>query len=100
MCSQVQFQERRTKLWLFDPLVASVMLYGVQIQGPLLAHCNNVGSTEIWRCMERPVVSMISGMIRAKGSILQEIIRAEMAAPLLWLRHFPGQSLIFTDPQT
>ena len=34
MCSQVQFQEPRTKLWLFDTLVASAMLYGVQVWGP------------------------------------------------------------------
>jgi len=34
MCSQVQFQEPRTKLWLFDTLVTSAMLYGVQIWGP------------------------------------------------------------------
>ena len=29
MFSQVQFQGPRTKLWLFDTLVASAMLYGV-----------------------------------------------------------------------
>ena len=34
MCSQVQFQEPCTKLWLFNTLVTFVMLYGVQIWGP------------------------------------------------------------------
>ena len=29
MCSQVQFQEPHTKLWLFDTLVASTMHYEV-----------------------------------------------------------------------
>ncbi|MCO5567345.1 hypothetical protein L7F22_021035 [Adiantum nelumboides] len=38
MCSQVQFQEPRTKLWLFDTLVASAMLYGVQIWGPSVTY--------------------------------------------------------------
>ena len=76
MCSQVQFQEPRTKLWLFDTLVASAMLYGVQIWGPSI-------SQEGWRCMERPLVSMISRLIRAKVSVPHAIIRAELAAPPL-----------------
>ena len=38
MCSQIQFQEPRTKLWLFDTLVTSVMLYGVQVWGPSVDH--------------------------------------------------------------
>ena len=48
MCSQVQFQEPRTNLWLFDTLVASAMLYGVQIWGPCAGQ-------EGWRRMERPL---------------------------------------------
>ncbi|KAH7422442.1 hypothetical protein KP509_12G008600 [Ceratopteris richardii] len=34
ICSQVQFQEPCTKLWLFDTLVTSAMLCGVHIWGP------------------------------------------------------------------
>lgn len=74
MCSQVQFQEPRTKLWLFDALVASTMLYGVQVWGPTVTH----GS---WKSMERTLVSMISRMIRAKASIPHAVIQAEVAAP-------------------
>lgn len=48
-----------------------------------LSHHSRVGSTDGWRCMERPLVSMISRMIRAKASIPHEIIRAELAAPPL-----------------
>lgn len=76
MSSQVQFQEPRTKLWLFDTLVTSAMLYGVQIWGPSMGH----HSADRWRCIERPLVSMISRMIRAKASVPHEIIRAELAA--------------------
>ena len=34
-----------------------------------------------WRIMERPLVSMISRMIKAKSSVPHAIIRAELAAP-------------------
>lgn len=74
MCSQIQFQEPRTKLWLFDTLVTSAMLYGVQIWGPSV-------DQDSWRSMERPLISMISRMIRAKASVPHAIIRAELAAP-------------------
>ncbi|MCO5600245.1 hypothetical protein L7F22_054355 [Adiantum nelumboides] len=74
MCSQVQFQEPRTKLWLFDTLVTSAMLYGVQVWGPSV-------DQDSWRAMERPLISMISRMIRAKASVAHAIIRAEVAAP-------------------
>eukprot|EP00250_Pteridium_aquilinum_P019422 c24426_g1_i1 orf=1306-2640(+) len=82
MCSQIQFQEPRTKLWLFDTLVTSTLLYGVQIWGPSLDHSRRSGGTyDGWRSMERPLISMISRMIRAKASVPHEIIRAELAAP-------------------
>ena len=81
MCSQVQFQEPRTKLWLSDTLVVSAMLYGVQLWGPSVDHRGRSGTTDGWRCMERPLVSMFSWMIRAKASVPHEIIRAELAAP-------------------
>ena len=74
MCSQVQFQEPRTKLWLFDTLVTSAMLYRVQIWGPYV-------DQDSWRSMERPLISMISRMIRAKATVPHAIIRAELAAP-------------------
>ena len=83
MCLQVQFQEPRTKLWLFDTLVAAAMLYGVQIWGPSVDHRGSSGNMDGWRCMERPLVSMISRMIRAKALLPHEIIPAELAAPLL-----------------
>ena len=70
MCSQVQFQEPRTKLWLFDTLVTSAMLYGVQVWV----------DQDSWRAMERPLISMISRMIRAKASVPHAIIRAKVAA--------------------
>ncbi|MCO5560700.1 hypothetical protein L7F22_014317 [Adiantum nelumboides] len=74
LCSQVQFHEPQTKLWLFDTLVASAMLYGVQICG------SSVGQ-DGWRRLERPLVSMISRLIRAKASVPNAIIRAQLAAP-------------------
>ena len=30
-CAHIQFQEPRTKLWLFDTLVTPTLLYGVEI---------------------------------------------------------------------
>ena len=83
MCSQVQFQEPHTKLRLFDTLVTSVMLYGVQVWRPSVDHHSRTDSTEQWQCMEKPQVSMISRMIRAKASVPHDIIRAEQAAPPL-----------------
>ena len=83
MCSQIQFHEPCTKLWLFDTLVTSVMLYGVQVWGPSVDHQNRTGRSEQWKCIEKPLVSMISRMIRAKASLPHDIIRAELAAPKL-----------------
>ena len=83
MCSQVQFQEPQTKLWIFDTRVALAMLYRVQFWGPSMDHQGRSGRTDGWKGMERPLVSMISRMIRAKASIPHEIIRAELAAPPL-----------------
>ncbi|MCO5551803.1 hypothetical protein L7F22_005305 [Adiantum nelumboides] len=50
------------------------MLYGVQVWGPSV-------DQDSWRAMERPLISMISRMIRAKASVPHAIIRAEVAAP-------------------
>ncbi|MCO5552098.1 hypothetical protein L7F22_005608 [Adiantum nelumboides] len=41
------------------------------------------GSTDGWKCMERPLVSMVSRMIMAKACVPHEIIRAELVAALL-----------------
>ena len=47
-------------------------------------HHNKYGSTDGWRFMKRPLVSMISCMIRAKASVPYEIIAPEMvASPLV-----------------
>ena len=83
MCSQIRFQEPRTKLWLFDTLVAFVLLYGVQVWGPSLDHHGRSGRTDGWGSMEKPLVFMISRLIRAKASVPHAIIRAELAAPPL-----------------
>ena len=61
-------------MWLFDTLVASSMIYGVQVWGPSV-------DQDSWRSMERPLVTMISRMIRAKALVPQATIRAELAAP-------------------
>ena len=74
MRSQVQFQEPRTKLWLFYTLVTTVMLYGVQVWGSSVDQYNRTSSSEQWKCMERPLVSMISRMIGAKASVPQGFI--------------------------
>ncbi|MCO5577293.1 hypothetical protein L7F22_031120 [Adiantum nelumboides] len=50
------------------------MLYGVQVWGPSV-------DQDSWRAMERPLISMISRMIRAKASVPHAIIRAKVAAP-------------------
>ena len=55
LCSQVQFEEPRTKLWLFNTLVTSVMLYGVQTWGPSVDQSNRSDNSEQWKCMERPL---------------------------------------------
>lgn len=93
-CADIQFQEPRTKLWLFDTLVTSTLLYGAEIWGPSLFHKRKeplAGQdgpesdyNDGWRHMERPLVMMIARMIRSKPSTPHEIIRAEMgAAPVV-----------------
>ncbi|KAI5080279.1 hypothetical protein GOP47_0005758 [Adiantum capillus-veneris] len=66
MCIQVKFEEPRTKLWLFDTLVASVLLFGAEIWGPSLDHHGRSGRSDGWGDMEKPLVSMISRLIKAK----------------------------------
>ena len=44
---------------------------------------NKAGNTNGWKCIERPLVSMISRMLKAKASVPHEIIRAQLAAPPL-----------------
>ncbi|MCO5608531.1 hypothetical protein L7F22_062742 [Adiantum nelumboides] len=85
MCSLVQFQEPKTKLWLFDTLVTPTLLYGVQIWGPSLNHRTRLGGTlDGWRKMEKPLVTLIAKLIRCKASVQHEIVRAELgAAPIV-----------------
>ena len=59
------------------------MLYGVRVWGPSVDHHNRTGRFEQWKCMDKPLVSMISRMIRAKASVPHDIIRAELVAPKL-----------------
>ena len=97
MYSHIWFQEPRTKLWLFDTLVTSTISYGVQIRGHSLDnHSRSRRTYDGWKSMERPLVSMISRMIRAKASVPHEIIRAEMAAPLIVVEAL-AQSVSFID---
>jgi len=67
------------RLWLFDTLVVSALLYGVQIWGPSIDHHERHGRTDGWGGMEKPLVSMIARLIRAKASVPHNIIRAELA---------------------
>lgn len=47
-------------------------------------HHNTSSNTDGWRCMERPLVSMIFMMIRAKAPVPHETIRVELApSPLV-----------------
>ena len=77
-CAHLQFQEPQTKLRRFDSLVASILLYGIEIWGLSL------NSTNIWKDLERPLVSMISHTIRNKALLFYDIIWVEMgAAPII-----------------
>ncbi|MCO5606524.1 hypothetical protein L7F22_060712 [Adiantum nelumboides] len=53
--------------------------------GGLERMCSQVWGPSVdqdsWRAMERPLISMISRMIKAKASVPHAIIRAEVAAP-------------------
>ena len=64
-CAHLQFQEPRTKLWLFDTLVTPTLLYGVEMWGPSLNKAN------YGKDLERPLVSMIACMIRSKALLLK-----------------------------
>lgn len=77
----VQFEEPRTKPWLFETLVTSTLLCGVQVWGPSLDHWSHLGRAyDGWRSMERPLVTMIAKMISCKASVSHDVIRAEMGA--------------------
>ena len=93
-CAHIQFQEPRTKLWLFDTLLTPTLLYGVEVWGCSLYHRRLTPLTDQsgserdyydgWDAMERPLVMMISRMIRSKGSTPHSIVRAELgAAPMV-----------------
>ena len=40
-CAHLQFQQPRTKLWLFDTLLTPTLLYGVEICGLSFNNTNN-----------------------------------------------------------
>ena len=40
-CAHLQFQEPRTKLWLFDTRVTPTLLYGVETWGPRINKANH-----------------------------------------------------------
>ena len=46
-CADLQSQEPRTKLWLFDTLVTPTLLYGVETWGPSLNKANHWKDLEI-----------------------------------------------------
>ena len=49
-------------------------------------HHSRAGGTNGWKFMERPLVYMISRMIKAKAFIPHEIIRAQLADPPLVIK--------------
>ena len=76
-CAHIQFQEPRTKLWLFDTLVAPTLLYGVEIWGPSSYKVHK------WTDLERPLVLMIGRVIRRKAFVPHDTVWVEMgAAPI------------------
>ena len=56
-----------------------------KVWGPYIDHRNQTGSSEQRKCMEKPLVSMISRMIRAKASVPHDIIHEKLAAPKLFI---------------
>ena len=71
-CAHLQFQEPRTKLWLFDTLVIPTLRYGVEMWALNLNNENNL------KDLERFFVSMIAHMIRRKALGSHDIMYAEM----------------------
>lgn len=72
-CHQSHFQEPRTKGWLFDTMVTPAMMYASPVWAPGLSSAD-------WQRIERPLVLMLSWMIRDKPSVPHTVIRAEFAA--------------------
>ena len=62
-CAHFQFQEPRIKLWLFDTLVRTIVLYRVEAYGINLNNPNN------GKDFVRHLVSMIARMIRSKALV-------------------------------
>ena len=86
--AHLQFQEPRTKLWLFDTFVTPTLLYGVETWGLSLNKANH------WKDFERPLLSMIARMIRSKASVPHDIIRAEMGVPPIITKAFRSVTCI------
>ena len=95
-CHQAHFQEPRTKAWLFDTIVTPSLMYVALVWTPGLP-------THIWTQLERPLVMMLSRLIRSKSSVPHEVIRAEFALPpmlvealfqiVVFIRRISNQSL-------
>ncbi|MCO5546787.1 hypothetical protein L7F22_000223 [Adiantum nelumboides] len=73
-CHQTQFQEPRTKGWLFDTLVTPALLYAAPIWTLGL-------SKQAWSRLEKPQILLLARMIRSKPSVPHDIVRAEFGAP-------------------
>ena len=77
-CAHLQFQEPRTKPWLFDALVTPTLLYEVETRGPSLNKANHC------KDLKRSLVSMTACMITSKALVPHDIIGVEMgAAPII-----------------
>ena len=74
--AHIQFQELRTKLRLFNTLVTSSLLYGVEICELSLHMVHN------WTDLKRSLVSRIASLIRNKVLVPHDILFAEMGAAL------------------
>ena len=68
-CHQSHFQEPRTKGWLFDTMVTPAMMYASPVWAPGLSSVD-------WQRIERPLVLMLSRMIRGKPSVPHTVIRS------------------------
>ena len=90
-CAHIQFQEPRTKWWLFDTLVTRTLLAGVESWESRLNKANN------GKYLERPLVSTISRIIRSKGLLPHDTIWEKIRASQITMRHFSNQWVVSTS---
>ena len=67
-CMHIQFQEWKSKLWLFDTLVMLALPYRLETWELRLYKAQN------WRDLDSSLVLMIVLMIRSKAPVLNNII--------------------------